>query len=70
MLENLSETSPITGHENERRRYLLDSNRKGNSEITVETVRIINEELSTEMSRKLEEIKRGLDSQILTANNT
>ena len=31
---------------------------------------MINEELSTQMSRNLDEVKKGLDSQIRTANNT
>ena len=39
------------------------------SDITVETVRIINEELSTQMTRKLEEIKIGLDSQKAAINS-
>ena len=90
MLGNLSEISPVEGHENERSeidtasaglqenvntlveefRSLLNSNCRGNSEITEETVRTINKELSSQISTKLDEVKRGLDSQILTAITT
>ena len=49
---------------------LINRISRGNCEITEETVRLINEELSTQISRKLNEKKRGLDSQILAAINT
>ena len=43
---------------------------RGNSEITVETVRIINEGLSIQISRKLDKIKRRIDLPILAAITT
>ena len=46
-------------------RSLLKSNSRGNSEITGESVRIINEELDSQISRKLDEMKTGLVSQLL-----
>ena len=46
-------------------RSSLISNSRRNSDLTIETVKMINKELSTQMSRKLEEIEMGLDSQIL-----
>ena len=48
-------------------RSLLSSYSRGNSDLTVETVRVINEELDSEMTRILEENKMGLNSQILAA---
>ena len=47
-------------------RSLLNSNNRGNSKVTIES----DEELNSQMSRKLEEIKMGLGSQILAAINT
>ena len=51
-------------------RCILNSNSRGNSVSTVETVRLLNEELNTQMSRKLKEIKMGSNSQILSVINT
>ena len=45
-------------------RFLLNSHSRGNSGITVETARINYEKMNTRMTRKLEEIKSGLDSHI------
>ena len=48
-------------------RSLLNTNSRGNSEVTVETTRLINEEISNQMSRRLNEIKSSLNSQIKNA---
>ena len=45
-------------------RSLLNTNSRENSEITIETTRLINEENSHQMSRKLNEIKTSLNSQL------
>ena len=45
-------------------RSLLNTNRRENSEVTIETTRLINEEISNQMSRRLDEIKASLNSQI------
>ena len=55
--------SNITG---ENFRSLLTNSRE-NSEITIETTRLINEEISNQMARKLNEMKTGLNSQIQDA---
>ena len=44
---------------------LLNTNLSENSEITVETSRMINSEISSQMSRKIEEMKSDLNSHIL-----
>ena len=44
-------------------RSLLNTNSRGNSEITIETTRMISEEVSNQMSRKLNEIKSSLNFQ-------
>ena len=49
---------------------LLISNIRGNSDISVETARIVKEELKSLMARQLEEVKMGLNSWILAAINT
>ena len=46
------------------------SNSRENSEITIGTTRLINEEISNQMSRRLNEIKTSLDSQIQNAITT
>ena len=51
-------------------RLLLNTNPSENSEITVETSRLINFEISAQMSRKLEEMKSDLNSHILEAINS
>ena len=45
-------------------RSLLNTNSRENSEITIETTRMIREEISNQMSRKLNEIKNSLNFQI------
>ena len=51
-------------------RSLLNTNLSGNSEITVETSRMINSEISSQMSRKIEEMKSDLNSHILEVINS
>ena len=51
-------------------RSLLNTNLSENSEITVETSRMINSEISSQMSRKIEEMKSDLNSQILEVINS
>ena len=51
-------------------RSLLNTNSRENSEITVETTRMISEEIFNQMSRKLNEIRKGLNSQIHEAINS
>ena len=48
-------------------RSLLNTNSRENSEITIETTRMINEEISNKMSRKLNEINNSLNIQIQDA---
>ena len=48
-------------------RSLLYTNSRENSEVTVETNRMISEEISNQMSRKLNEIKESLNYQIQDA---
>ena len=50
-------------------RSLLTNSRE-NSEITIETARLINEEISSQMARKLNEIRTSLNSQIQDAITT
>ena len=50
-------------------RSLLNTNSRENSDITVETTRMISEEISSQMSRKLNEIKTSLNFQIQDAIN-
>ena len=51
-------------------RSLLNTNLSENSEITVETGRMINSEISSQMSRKIEEMKSDLKSHILEVINS
>ena len=51
-------------------RSLLTTNLSENSEITVETSRMINSEISSQMSRKIEEMKSDLNSHILEVINS
>ena len=46
-------------------RSLINTNSRKNSEITMETARMINNEITTEVTRKLDEIREDLNSQIL-----
>ena len=48
-------------------RSLLNTNSRENTEVTVETTRLINEEIANKMSRRLNEIKSSLNSQIKNA---
>ena len=48
-------------------RSLLNTNSRENSEITIETTRLINEEISNQVTRKLNGIKTSLNSQIQDA---
>ena len=48
-------------------RPLLNTNSRENSEITIETTRMISEEISNQMSRKMNEIKTSLNFQIQDA---
>ena len=48
-------------------RSLLNTNSRENSEIAIETTRLINEEISNQMPRKLNEIKTSLKTQIQDA---
>ena len=48
-------------------RSLLNTNSRENSEMTVETNRLINEEISNQMATKLNEIKENLNYQIQDA---
>ena len=48
-------------------RSLLKTNSRENSEITIETTRMIREEISNQMSRKLNDIKNSLNFQIQDA---
>ena len=50
-------------------RSLPNTNSRENSEITIETTRMISEEISNQMSRKLNEIRNSLNSQIQEAIN-
>ena len=50
-------------------RFLLNTNSRENSEFTIETTRMINEEIPNQMSRKLNEIKTSLNFQIQDAIN-
>ena len=51
-------------------RSLLNTNLSENSEITVETSRMINSEISSQMSKKTEETKSDLNSHILEVINS
>ena len=59
----LQRNSNVTG---EDFRSLLTNSRE-NSENTIETTRLINDEISSQLSRKLNEIKTSLNSQIQNA---
>ena len=51
-------------------RSLLNTNNRENSEMTIETTRMISEGTSNQLSRKLNEIKSSLNSQIQDAITT
>ena len=48
-------------------RSLLNTNSRENSEIAIETTRLINEKIFNQISRKLDEVKTSLNSQIQEA---
>ena len=48
-------------------RSLINTNSRENSEITIETTRLISEEISNQMSRKFNEVKTNLSSQVQEA---
>ena len=50
-------------------RSLLNTNSRDNSEITIETARLINSEVTNQVSRKLNELKKDLNTQILDSIN-
>ena len=58
------------GQEESNYRSLLNTNLSENSEITVETRRAIGSEISSQMSRKLKEMKSDLNSYILEVINS
>ena len=58
------------GQNGENYRTLLNTNLSENSEITLENSRMINSELSSQMSRKIVELKPDLNSHILEVRNT
>ena len=58
------------GYNGHNYRTLLNTNLSESSENTVETSRMINSEISSQMSRKLVEMKSDLNSHILEVLNT
>ena len=61
----LQTTNPIC----ENFRSLININSRENSEITIETARLINNEITTQVTRKLDELKEDLNTQILEVIN-
>ena len=51
-------------------RSLINTNSRENSGITIETARLINNEITSQMTRKLDEIRSDLNSQILEGINS
>ena len=51
-------------------RSLINTNSRENSEITIETARLINNENTSQMTRKLDEIRSDLNTQILEVINS
>ena len=51
-------------------RSLINSNSRENSEITIETARLINNEITSQVTRKLDEIRSDLNTQILEVINS
>ena len=51
-------------------RSLINTNSRENSEITIETARVINNEIASQVTRKLGEIRCDLNSQILEVINS
>ena len=48
-------------------RSLINTNRRENSEVTIGTTRLINNEITSQVKRKLDEIGSDLNTQILEA---
>ena len=51
-------------------RSMHNTNGRGSSEMTIETTRINNDEITNQVTRKLDEIRSGLNSQIREAINS
>ena len=51
-------------------RSLIKTNSRGNSEITIETARMINKYITTQVTRKLDEIRDDFKNQIVEVINT
>ena len=51
-------------------RYLLNTNSKESNGITIEAARMINSEITTHVTRKLDEIRSDLNSQIMETIST
>ena len=68
-LESNRQEERLNRNENDYRSY-LNTNVSENSGMTVETCRAINSEISSQMSRKFEEMQTSLNSHILDAINT
>ena len=50
-------------------RSLLNTNSRENSEIIIETAKLINSEITSQVSKKLNELKRDLNTEILDSIN-
>ena len=59
-----------TSHTEKNSRSFLNTSLSQNSETTAETNRFINSEISSQMPRKLEELKSDLNSHILDVNTS
>ena len=51
-------------------RSLINTISRENSEITIETARMVNNEISTQVTRKLDEVREDLNSQFLEVINS
>ena len=51
-------------------RSLINTNSRENSEITIETARLTNNEITTQVTRKLDEVREDLNTQILEVINS
>ena len=51
-------------------RSLINTTSRENSENTIETARMINNEISTQVTRKLDEFREDLNSQFLEVINS
>ena len=64
--DGLQAANPIS----EDIRSLINTNSREKSEITIETARLINNEITSQVTRKLDEIRSDLNSQILEVINS